>query len=150
MIIDVLKNASLYVGPAKRGAAALAHLQTTDFRGLQPGRYDIDGDNLYVLVQHYTTRPEDGAEFESHRNYADVHYVVEGAERMGYAHIARLEVTQPYDAAKDCEMLRGQGDFVGLPAGTFAIMYPDDAHMPCLAVKDSAPVNKVVVKLRVG
>ena len=148
MIVDTLENAHLYAGSGTRLAAALEYLRETDFSKLRLGRYELDGENLYALVQHYNSRPESGAEFEAHRKYADIHYVCEGSERMGYMNIRRLAVTETFDAAKDCEMLRGQGDFVTLFAGMFAVLFPEDAHMPCLAIREPEPVKKVVVKIR--
>ena len=106
------------------------------------------GDALYVLVQEYNSRPIEGAEFEAHRLYADIHYVRDGSERMAYSHIGRLEVTAPYDEGNDSEMLRGEGDSITLFAGMFAIAFPEDAHMPSLAVGEPAHTRKVVVKIR--
>ncbi len=148
MIVDTLENAHLYATSGTRLAAALEYLRLTDFSKLEPGQYELDGDNIYAMVQHYDSRPEEGAQFEAHRVYADVHYVCEGTERLGYRHIRRLTSIEPFDEAKDCEMLQGEGDFVTLFAGMFAVVYPEDAHMPSLAVDDPEPVKKVVVKFR--
>ena len=150
MIVDTLANGHLYVGGNGRLAAALAYLRRMDFSKIQPGRYELDGKDLYAMVQHYSSRPEQDAAFEAHRVYADVHYVFEGSERMGYEHIRRLTVTEPYDEARDCEMLQGRIESaVTLFEGMFAVVFPQDAHAPCLAVGEPAPIKKVVVKFRV-
>ena len=149
MIVDTLENAHLYATGDTRLAAALEYLQQTDFSKLEPGQYEVDGENVYALVQHYDSRPEEGAEFEGHRAYGDVHFVCDGTERLGYRHIRGLTATEPYDEEKECEMLKGEGDFVTLVAGMFAVVYPEDAHMPSLAVGEPAPIRKVVVKFRV-
>ena len=148
MIVDVLENTHLYGECNARLAVALRYLRETDFGALEPGRYELDGDDVFALVQVCDSRPLEGAEFEAHRKYADIHYVCNGSERMGYMHMKRLVVTAEYDEAKDCEMLRGVGDFVTLFPGMFAVVFPEDAHMPCLAVEDVAPLKKVVVKIR--
>lgn len=148
MIVDVLKNAPLYAASNPRLAAALNYLQKTDCNTLEPGKVELDGDNLFVLVQECNSRPVAGAEFEAHRKYADIHFVCSGCERMGYMHIERLTVTKAFDEAKDCEMLQGEGDFVTLFPGMFAVVFPEDAHMPCLAVQEPAPLKKAVVKIR--
>jgi len=149
MIVDVIKNAGLYAEEGTRLAAALEYLRKTDFGKLAPGRYEIDGSDVFALVQEYETRQEEGVDFEVHRKYADVQYVHEGAERIGYSHMDRLTTTVPYDEAKDCEFLSGEGDVVTLSAGMFAVVYPQDAHKPSLVIDTPARVKKVVVKVRV-
>ncbi len=149
MIIDSIKNAALYKGTGARIQMALEYLAKTDFEPLAPGRYDIDGGNVYALVQHYRTKPRETGLWEAHRRYIDVQYVAAGIESMGYAPIGNLTVTQPYSSEKDCELFSGAGDFVTVRAGTFAIFFPGDGHMPCLAAAAPAPVRKVVVKVAV-
>jgi YhcH/YjgK/YiaL family protein len=147
MIIDRLKNASMYFGLNPRIAAALRFLQKTDLARLEPGRHEIDGDTVYVMVIHNYTKLAEGASWEAHRRYIDVQYVFEGAERMGYANLDGLKVREAYDEKKECVLLDGEGDFLVVPAGTFVIFAPQDAHMPCIALKSPQPVKKAVVKV---
>ena len=149
MIIDRIDNAPLYVGLGKRIAAALEYLRQTDFARLAPGRYDLDGDNVYALVQEYTTKPRDKGRWEAHRRYIDVQYLAAGIERIGYANAQRLTVTEAYDAAKDALFLEGEGDFLLMRPGMFMMLAPEDAHMPGLAAAAPAPAKKVVVKVLV-
>ena len=149
MIIDSIKNAALYKRLDGRIPAALEYLATTDFAGMAPGRYDIDGHNIYALAQHYTTKPRGQGVWETHRRYIDVQYVVEGIETMGYAPIGNLAVTQAYSPKDDCALFAGTGDFVTARAGTFVVFFPEDGHMPGLASDAPAPVRKVVVKVAV-
>jgi YhcH/YjgK/YiaL family protein len=100
-------------------------------------------------VQQYQTKPLAEGKWESHRKYIDVQYVEEGVERIGWTPVAGLTVTEPYDEAKDIAFYQGDGDFVTVPAGSFVILFPDDAHMPGIAVDKPSPVKKVVVKVRV-
>src|SRR2546423_457006 len=65
---------------------------------LKPGRYDLDGERVYALVQQYTTKPVEQSQFEAHRRYIDVQYVHAGRETILWAPIATLgTVTMPYD-----------------------------------------------------
>lgn len=149
MVADNLKNAALYNGMGERIKKALNYLQGTDFSKMEPGRYEIDGSDIYALVQKYDTKPAAEGKWEAHRKYADIQYVVEGVEQMGYAFIESLEVSQEYDPEKDALLLRGSGSMVICNRGTFAIFGPEDAHMPCIAVDKPTPVKKVVVKVRI-
>jgi YhcH/YjgK/YiaL family protein len=68
---------------------------------------------------------------------------------MGYAPVDSLTPTGPYDPQKDAVMLQGQGDFFTASAGMFVVFFPEDAHMPSVAVNDQpSPIRKVVLKVR--
>ena len=149
MLIDHIRCAGAYTGMGSGIAQALAFLASAPLATLAPGRHAITGDRVFALVQDYLTKPPDAGVWEAHRRYIDVQYVVSGAERLGYAPLDRLTVTQPYDEAKDLVLLAGEGDRVTATAGTFVVFFPHDAHMPGLALGGPAPVRKVVVKVAV-
>lgn len=149
MIHDRIANAALYAGASPRLAAAFAFLSRGDVAALPPGRYPIEGDDVFALVQTYDTRDPEPRRFETHRRYVDVQYLAEGSERIGLADPATLRCTEPYDAAKDAEFLTGQGVDVPLSRGQFMVLYPHEAHQPCLHPDDRpVPVRKIVVKVR--
>jgi YhcH/YjgK/YiaL family protein len=145
MIIDRIENAGLYRNLGEGIALALASLQTPR----EPGRYELDGDKVFALVQQYQTKPLAEGKWEVHRKHIDVQYVAAGVEKIGWAPLSWLKVTEPYNETKDVAFYSGDGDFVTVPAGSFVILFPEDAHMPCIAVDKPSPVTKVVVKVRV-
>ena len=147
MIIDQLKNAPLYFGVNKGLATAFQYLQNTDLTKVPPGKYEIDGSNVYALVQEYETKSKEKGRWESHRRYLDVQYVFKGVEQIGYANLEQLQAGE-YDEAKDFWALSGEGDFLVVRAGTFVILAPQDGHMPGIAVSSPQPVKKIVVKVR--
>jgi len=131
-----------------RLAAAFAFLAGRDFSADPPGRIELQGDALYALVQEYTTKPAEAGQWEAHRRYIDVQYLVRGCERIGFAPVETLQAGA-YIPEKDFLPLSGPGSSLDLSAGYFAVFYPEDAHMPGLAVKGPESVKKVVVKVRV-
>jgi YhcH/YjgK/YiaL family protein len=149
MLIDQIRHAGAYTGMGPGLAQAFAFLASAPLATLALGRHEITGDRVFALVQDYLTKPPDAGVWEAHRRYIDVQYVVLGTERLGYAPLDRLTVTQPYDEAKDVVLLAGEGDRVTAAAGTFVVFFPHDAHMPGLALGEPAPVRKVVVKVAV-
>ncbi len=153
MILDRLEHAAMYRTLAVDIARALDYLRATDLRSLPDGRQVLDGDRLYAIVQRYRPRPASEAQWEAHRQYIDVQYVVEGVERMGYTYLrSDLPVRQPYDAEKDIVFYDAAGDLLEVPAGSFAIFTPHDLHAPGLTTdpgESVQPVLKVVVKCRV-
>lgn len=149
MITDRLANAALYGSLSPRIAAALDYVQTTEFTELADGRYDIDGDHIFALVQRYASKPLDQGRWEAHRKYIDLQVVLSGVEQIGYVSIDQL-AAEPYDADKDLTWLSGTaGQWITVPAGHFMLLWPGDAHMPGIAAGASTDVLKVVVKIDV-
>ncbi len=150
MILDTLQNSNLYEKLGPRIARGLQYLRT--FKMDTPdGKYELDGDNVFALVQSYTTSPGKGKKFESHRTYLDVQFVADGVELLGHAPIDTLTLDTPY-VAKDDYLLYKDSEFATslcLKPGHFAIFYPGDGHKPCCCVTEPSKVKKVVVKVRV-
>jgi biofilm protein TabA len=94
------------------------------------------------------TKEQADARWEAHRRYIDLQYLVRGTERIGYALVERMRA-EPYDEQKDVMWLSGNGDFATLTPGLLMMLWPQDAHMPGIAVGSPAPVKKVVVKIAV-
>jgi len=148
LIIDCLKNARIYYGMDKNIEIALQFLANNDFENAEVGRYELKN-GIYLMIQEYKTKLTKEGFWEAHRRYIDVQYIVRGLERIGYANVNTLEVSQEYMEDKDYLVLSGKGDFFTVHAGTFVIFYLEDAHMPCLTVKKPQIVKKVVVKIPV-
>ncbi len=148
MVLDCLADASTYVGLSPRLQRALRYLIATDWSARAPGRHDVEGEEIFALLSDYETRPSDAVPWEAHRRYIDVQYVHAGIERIGHAHLSTLQVGE-YDEVGDLVSATGQGSFVTLAAGTFAIFWPHDAHRPGVMVHTSAQVRKVVLKVAV-
>ena len=149
MVVDRIENANLYYGLGERIEAGLKYLENTDFTDKPPGKYSIDGENVYAVVQQYETRLPEECKWEAHRKFIDIQYVVQGAENMGYASLDNLYVTQEYDEINDYLLLEGKGSMVLCKSGTFTVFMPEDAHMPGVAIGSPKQVKKAVVKVRI-
>ncbi|MDP7633882.1 MAG: YhcH/YjgK/YiaL family protein, partial [Candidatus Latescibacteria bacterium] len=53
-----------------------------------------------------------------------------------------------YEADRDFLPLDGDGLFVPMTTGQFIILWPQDAHMPQMAVEAPAQVQKAVFKVK--
>jgi YhcH/YjgK/YiaL family protein len=148
MIFDTLDNHARYEGLGNNLPAALKFLLENDLTSLPPGRMDIDGGNLYALVQEYFTRPAEQGVWEAHRRYIDVQYMVSGQERMGVANLRTMQLGE-YVSEKDFQPMSGKGDYLDVLAGSFVIFFPEDGHMPGLCVIAPEAVRKVVLKVRI-
>lgn len=150
MIIDLLSNAPLYYHHGPLFEKAFAYLTATDFSKVEKGKYELDGDNLFAIVNEYDTVSADTEQMESHKRYIDIQYIVTGAERIGHDFLKTQTPSQAYDPEKDF-MLWGEQPsfFTVLQQGMFAIFFPHDLHMPNLMMNAPAYVKKVVIKVAV-
>lgn len=152
MILDTLDHAARYEALHPRFAQAFAYLRSVD--GTQPlGRHYLDGDNLFAIVETYATKPVENALFEAHRRYIDVQFIHRGRETILWAPLPLMrEETRPYETEKDIAKWKLVPDVtpLHLSAGHFAILFPQDAHAPCVEWGASEQVFKVVVKVAVA
>jgi YhcH/YjgK/YiaL family protein len=148
MIIDKLTNSYLYETLSVRIKRAFDYLHQTDLNATPDGKYEIDGNNIYAVVQRYSTKLKEQGKWEAHRRYIDIQYIIQGQEMIGYSHLGRLAPGE-YDTALDVVFLAGEGNYLPLSSGEFMLLYPEDAHMPCIAIDAPSAVKKVVVKIAV-
>jgi biofilm protein TabA len=132
MILDTLERCEQYVGLHPAFARAFAFLSRPDLVSLAPGRHVIDGDLLYVSIDHKEGRSREGARLESHRRYIDIQLTIEGGEEIGWlplsacaAPVAAFDETRDIRFYDDCPTT-----WLSVPPGRFAIFFPDDAHAP--------------------
>lgn len=86
--------------------------------------------------------------FEAHRKDIDIHYVLQGEERFGYAHVDTLHPKTEYNEEGDYLLLNGEAAYFTLRPGDFCIAFPEDAHIPCLTSGNTEKVKKVILKIR--
>ena len=148
MIFDTLKNVDNYEGLG-RVYTALKFLSETDFSKIELGRYELDGDNIFYMVQSYDTDP-DKTISEAHRKYIDIQYMVEGEELIGVADIScEKELTEAKEE-NDVWFYNCKTEPLTLSAGKYMVLYPNDLHCPGVATKGTAlTCRKVVVKVKV-
>lgn len=151
MILDTIGNASAYTSLHKGIATALETVKAYTPENYVTGKVVVDGDNLFLVCNAYATRDPKDAKMEAHRTYIDVMYMVEGEEIIYVKPTERLANPQPYNEGDD--VLFGDMDTavtaVRLTAGSFVVLFPQDAHAPACMVKTSQNVKKIIAKVRV-
>ena len=149
MILDSLGNAARYAALGERFAAAFAFLGSADLERLAAGRHEIDGDRMYAIVSDGPGRRRGEGRLETHARYADVQYVVAGVDEMGWKPAPACGAPSvPYDPEKDVAFFAGEPDaWVAVRAGSFALFFPEDAHLPLVS---EGRIRKVVVKVSVA
>lgn len=131
--------------PIVRGLSFLAE---TDLSSQPMGRMDIDGDDLFAIFSKSQTAPVADGQWEAHKRYADIQYVIDGEELIGWA---------PEDVTKACLSREGDDCFffpfphapcwIHMSSGSYAVFFPSDFHCPLRAWGDPGKVHKVVIKV---
>lgn len=151
MILDKIENAGTYAGIHPGIDRVLTEAQKITAENYVPGRIELDGDALFMNVCAYNTRPVEGSQFEAHRQYVDVMYMVEGEETIYVKNTDELTcITKEYDPAIEAllAVLDGDATPVRLTAGHFVILFPQDAHAPSCHTDGEHAVKKIIGKVR--
>lgn len=148
MILDTIANASRYTAIHPGFAAAFEFLRTANLADLAAGRHEIDGDRLYVVMNRQPGRGRAGAKFEAHRRYIDIQFGVSGTDEMGWLPLADCsQPAAPFEESKDVGFFTDSAQtWLTVPAGSFAIFFPEDVHAPLGGTGD---LVKAVVKVAV-
>ena len=147
MILDRLSNADRYVTLHPLFEQAFRALRVADLRSAPDGKQAVDGDNLFLMIARSAGKGRAGAKLEAHRRYIDIQYCLEGTDRIGWKPTDGCKEETPYDADSDLAFYRDVPEsWFEVPAGFFAIFFPDDAHAP---LAGDGPVHKVIVKVTV-
>jgi len=111
------------------------------------GKIVIDGDKLFINNINPECVLEHNQKLELHREYIDVHILLEGKERIGWKDIDGLmSCVQTYDSETDSALYQDlPTTYVDLVPGQFVIVYPEDAHAPLIG---NGRIRKLVAKVK--
>ncbi len=148
MILDTLDQAARYESIHPLFAAAFAVLRRPDLDQLAAGRHEIDGDRLYVMSIDAPGKGMGGTKLETHKRYIDIQFSLGAGDIIGWKSAAECRTSPDgYNSGKDVELFTdAPTTWMTVPAGTFAIYWPEDAHAPMAATHH---IRKIVVKIAV-
>jgi YhcH/YjgK/YiaL family protein len=152
MIVDRLEEAGQYSRLHPGFDAAFDLLKSTPFDELGPGRHEVMGESLFLIIDFVEGKGREAARLETHRKYIDVQYIIPGkgalAEQFGWRPTATCsQATSPFDKDKDIAFFGDQPElWFTLPPGYFAVFFPSDAHAP---LAGRGTIRKAVVKVAV-
>lgn len=149
MVYDKIDNIETYAGISEDILLGLKWLKDVS-PDVEKGVYEINS-RVKAIVSEYTTKEFNENGYEAHRDYIDIQYLISGEEIVGSLPLEYLKEIKPYN--KDCDAAFYVGTGIEhlellLGNGFFAILFPQDGHMPQLYVDSPIPVKKVVVKVK--
>ena len=150
MIIDTLDHCRMYENLNPRFKAAFDFLQRPDIDTLPLGRIELDGKNLFAMIQTYETKSIQEGKLEAHKKYIDIQVLLQGQEFIGYAPLGGQPVAKAFDVEKDIGFYDGEAWFTLLRKGMFMVFFPQDAHLPGRYTEKPLSVKKIVLKVAVS
>lgn len=152
MILGKISSLKRYKGINRDLDFAIDYIIEANLKNIPYGIHYINGNNFYLNRMKYMGKNWNDCFFESHDNYLDIHIVLDGKEFIGYTNIDDLTLMEshPYDIENDLhkyykEVVNPQ--MCRLEKDSFAIMFPEDAHLSQLIINEE-PIEKIVFKIK--
>lgn len=147
MIFDELENLAHYKGIHENLDCAIDYLLTHDVNDYDSGRYEIDGEKVFLFVQENELCSDTTDEFEFHHHYLDLHLLLAGYEIIRYGNRVK-EVRKPYDKKKDIGFVTCEQSLpFYLDKQNFVLFLPNEPHQPNRFAAKGDKVKKCVVKV---
>lgn len=149
MIISNLQNSSRVESLHPLFKKLFDYVKTHDLLHTECGRIELDGDNLFINNSNPTCVTADQQVLEVHRDYIDVHILLEGQETVGWKALEDLtQETKVYEKEGDCALYADRPKtYVTLQPGQFLIVYPEDPHAPIIG---EGKIRKLIGKVKVN
>ncbi len=146
MIIDTLANLGKYVALNPLFQDVVDYINNNDLASMPTGKVLIKGNELYANFTVAKGKTKAEAKLESHDVMIDIQIPFNVPESMGYTPRTDLD-EQPYNAEKDITFYDGLAQqYITVHPGMFVILFPQDAHAPC--VSEASEIRKVIFKVK--
>lgn len=115
----------------------------------ETGKIVLEGDDLFINNVAPEGVAREKQPLEIHREYIDVHILLEGKETIGWKAIEDLKCElKPYEKEGDCALYSDcPTTYVDLQPGEFVIVFPEDPHAPAIG---EGKIRKLIAKIKVN
>ncbi len=147
MVIGTLESSARYEALHPLFAKLFEYVKSHNLLEEPLGRITLDGDDLFINNVNPECLDATDQVLEVHREYIDVHFLLEGSETIGWTPLEDVEnIKQPYDAAAECALYAEPAQtYVKLKPGQFCIVWPEDPHAPVIG---EGKIRKAIAKVR--
>ncbi|MGN0987547.1 MAG: YhcH/YjgK/YiaL family protein [Otoolea sp.] len=140
-----------YAAPIRE---AIRYCRDTDVSGMGESKFLLKGEDFIVLICDRVTEAKEKKLPEVHRRYAELQYMAEGSELMGYyPDRGDNELLQDCLEEKDTiyykENPNSGETMLLMEQGTYAVFFPEDVHRPFCQVTEPERVKKIVIKIAI-
>ena len=120
-----------------------------DLKVYEKGSHEIDGKRLFVNIVEYQTVEAEKRFWEAHREYLDIHLMLDGTEQIDLNFIQDMDVKDYVPADDFLPMEGSKNSSVVLKSGDFLICFPSDAHRTAVAAETSETIKKAIFKVHI-
>ena len=148
MIVSNLQNSERIESLHPLFKQLFDYVKTHDLLHTECGRIELAGDDLFINNVNPTCVSASDQVLEVHRNYIDVHILLEGKERIGWKALEDVtDLKQAYQKEGDCALYSDTPtSFVDLLPGQFLIVFPEDPHAPVIG---GGKIRKLIGKVKI-
>lgn len=148
MIVSNLQNSERIESLHPLFKQLFDYVKTHDLLHTECGRIELAGDDLFINNVNPTCVSASDQVLEVHRDYIDVHILLEGKERIGWKALEDVtDLKQAYQKEGDCALYSDTPtSFVDLLPGQFLIVYPEDPHAPVIG---EGKIRKLIGKVKI-
>ena len=100
------------------------------------------------IVEYQTVEAEKRF-WEAHREYLDIHLMLDGTEQIDLNFIQDMDVKDYVPADDFLPMEGSKNSSVVLKSGDFLICFPSDAHRTAVAAEKSETIKKAIFKVHI-
>jgi biofilm protein TabA len=129
---------------------ALEAFQAQSMAGKPPGRYEIEGDKLFCLVQDAKPRAVADCLSEAHHRHADIQIPISTRERFGFA-LPQTGLAPCDDQIESRDLAfyptPANEFFMDVEPGSYVVFLPTELHRPCVLIEDKSGFRKAVIKV---
>ena len=147
MIIDKIENLKNYAQVNPLFPKVVEFIQKHDLNAMEPGKYEIEGKDLFVNIQMAKGRTPEVAVIETHNKMIDIQIPLSDAETFGYTQRDLLPDAE-YNEEKDITKIPdlAADSYLTCQPGMMAIFFPQDGHAPCIA--GVPEIKKAIFKVK--
>ncbi len=147
MIVSNLKYSSRIESLHPRFKMLFDYVRSNNLLEAPLGRIEIDGDDLFINNVEPKGISREEQVLEMHREYIDVHILLQGEETIGWISLDEIKViSEPYNSDSDCALSTDiPTSYTKMSVGEFMIVYPEDPHAPVIGEGD---IRKLIAKVR--
>lgn len=148
MIIDALKNSESAECLHPAFKSVFDYVKSHDLLRMEPGRVELDGEDVYINVVETEGKDKSAAVLETHDEYIDIQFPLAGEETFAWKSRSGLvKLREAYNAKDDIAFYTDEAGFhFTLHPDEFAVFFPQDGHAPCIG---KGKMKKAIAKVKV-
>ncbi|WP_181024280.1 YhcH/YjgK/YiaL family protein [Paenibacillus sp. UNC499MF] len=133
-------------------ADVLDRLEKIPFRELENGKHPVRGEDIFFTIMELEAKDPAEAKAEKHERYIDVHFLLEGAETVGWSVDNGKSAVTEHSPEGDYTLFEpaAEEERLRLTPGMYAVFFPEDIHRPGLRSEGgeaASPIRKAVFKI---